>query len=385
MRIGMFVDMYLPHVSGVTNHIRLYRAELERQGHEVTVFTYGNTDYRDLEPRVIRSPALPYGSTGWNVPVMLSREAEDALDHLDIAHAHHPFASCLAALRCRSRTGAPVVFTNHTRYDLYSDTYAAWIPAPIRYEGIKRYLAWLSERVNLTISPSAQLAGWLLECGVNPDKLISMPNAIDTCAFARPAASSDRSRLGLPDDAFAVCYVGRLAREKNVALLLEAFARAAVRDSRLVLVLVGDGPARGECERIASAAGIVDRVRFLGLTPYETVPGILHECDVFATASVSEMYPLVVVEACAAGLPVLGVESPGVSEIVTHDTSGLLCSADPQEFAEQILRAASEPGLMARLRTGAADVALTHDITPSTARLIESYERLLASAALRSA
>jgi len=129
----------------------------------------------------------------------------------------------------------------------------------------------------------------------------------------------------------------------------------------------------------ASAAGLGDRVRFLGAMPYEDVPRILHECDVFATASESEMYPLVVVEACAAGLPVLGVESPGVGEIITSGASGLLCQPNPQEFADQILRAASDATLMARLRAGAAEVASSHDIAPSSARLIETYEDLIAT------
>lgn len=378
MRIGMFADMYLPHVSGVTNHIRLYKAELERQGHEVTVFTYGNREYADAEPRVIRSPALPYGTTGWNVPGRLSREAEAAMRHLDIAHAHHPFASCLTALRCRSQSGIPVVFTNHTRYDLYSDTYAAWIPTPIRRGSITWYLAWLSQRVSLTISPSSQVAAWLAECGVNARRLVSMPNAIDTHAFASSERAVKRSSLGLADDAFVVCYVGRLAHEKSVGLLLDAFARAAGRHDDLALVMVGDGPARGECERLIAEAKLGDRVRLLGLTPYEDVAPILHACDVFATASQTEMYPLVVVEACAAGLPVLGIASPGVGEIITDGVSGLLSAPDPREFAELIERAATDAALVSRLREGASRVARHHDIESSAARLVGTYERLIA-------
>ncbi len=377
----MFADMYLPHVSGVTNHIRLNKAELERQGHEVTVFTYGNREYEDSEPRVIRSPALPYGATGWNVPGRLSREAEEAMQHLDIAHAHHPFASCLTALRCRSQSGIPVVFTNHTRYDLYSDTYAAWIPAPIRHGSIKWYLAWLSERVSLTISPSSQVAAWLAECGVNAQRLVAMPNAIDTRAFGSTAVVVDRSSLGLADDAFVVCYVGRLAHEKSVGLLLEAFTRAARHNDDLALVMVGDGPARSECERLIADAQLGDRVRLLGLMPYEDVAPVLHACDVFATASQTEMYPLVVVEACAAGLPVLGIASPGVGEIITDGVSGLLVSPNPSEFAEVIERAAGDPALMDRLREGASHVALHHDIESGAARLIETYEGLIAAGA----
>jgi len=369
MRIGMFADMYLPHVSGVTNHIRLYRAELERQGHEVLVFTWGDGDHVSDDPGVLRSPSMPYGNPGWNVPLGV------AMAGLDIAHAHHPFASCLAALQLRSRS-VPVVFTNHTRYDLYSDTYASWIPGPVRHGAIRRYLMWLNRRVSLTISPSADVAEWLAGYGATPDKLLAFPNAIDTNAFAHPLMARTKADLGLPEDAFALCYVGRIAHEKNIALLLDAFALAAEKDTRLALVLVGDGPARAECERTADEAGLADRVRFVGMTPYEDVPSILAACDAFATASVSEMYPLVVVEACAAGLPVVGVRSPGVGEIVTHDQSGLLAAESASELASAMLAIASDAQLADRLRDGARRVADQHDIGASTRRLVDVYERL---------
>jgi len=376
MRIGMFADMYLPHVSGVTNHIRLYRAELERQGHEVLVFTWGDADHVSDDPGVLRSPSMPYGNTGWNVPLGVSREAHDAMAGLDIAHAHHPFASCLAALRLSSRSTIPVVFTNHTRYDLYSDTYASWIPGPVRHGAIRRYLMWLNRRVSLTISPSADVAEWLAGYGATPDKLLAFPNAIDTNAFAHPATTLTKADLGLAEDAFVLCYVGRIAHEKNIALLLDAFALAANKDARLALVLVGDGPARAECERTAGDAGLADRVRFTGMTPYEDVPSVLAACDAFATASVSEMYPLVVVEACAAGLPVVGVRSPGVGEIVTHDRSGLLAAENASELASAMLTIASDAGRAERLRHGALQVAGEHDIGASTKRLVAVYERL---------
>jgi len=380
MRIGMFADMFLPHVSGVTNHIRLYRAELERQGHEVLVFTWGDRDYKHDDARVFRSPALPWGKTGWNWPLGLSRDAREAMSTLDIAHAHHPFVSCLAPMRLHSRGGVPLVFTNHTRYDLYSDTYVSWLPHAVRHGAVRRYLMWLNRHVSLTISPSADVAEWLAGYGALPEKLLVFHNAIDTEQFAHPEAARTKAELGLEEDAFALAYVGRIAHEKNVALLLDAFARAASTDSRLALVLVGDGPARGLCERKAAQAGLSARVRFLGMTPYEDVPGVLAACDAFVTASVSEMYPLVVVEAAAAGLPVIGVRSPGVSEIVTDGVSGLLTPEDSDALAAAMCTVSADAKLAERLRTGCAKIASTHDIKASTRELVAVYEKLLARA-----
>jgi hypothetical protein len=229
---------------------------------------------------------------------------------------------------------------------------------------------WLNRRVSLTISPSADVAEWLADYGATAEKVLVFPNAIDVEPFAQPWSPKSKADLGLASDSFALCYVGRIAHEKNVALLLDAFARAASRDSRLALVLVGDGPARAECERAARAAGIAERVRFTGMVPYERVPDVLVACDAFATASVSEMYPLVVVEGCAAGLPVIGVRSPGVREIVSAGESGLLTAEEPE--SSQRAMPESRATICAPLPSaGCARWRATRDRS-STARLIAS-------------
>jgi len=390
----MFCDMYLPHVSGVTNHIRLYSDALQALGHEVTIFTYGTDDSTAptdaSEParpaenggdsvRVLRSPALAWGDTGWNFPMGVSAEARGALCALDIAHAHHPFASCLVPLRHCAPAGVPVVFTNHTRYDLYSDTYVGWMPRELRHEAIRRYLGRLNARVSLTISPSQEIAEWLKGYGVSPDRLLVFPNGIDTSAFEHPAFPRSKRELGLEDDAFVLCYVGRVAHEKNVAELLQAFGRALADDPRLALVMVGDGPARSECERLIEEAGMSERVRMLGALPYQDVPDVLAACDAFITASVSEVYPLVVVEACASGLPVIGVRSPGVGEIVADEDSGLLTDS-PEELSGAIRRLAADAALHAHLSEGATRVARAHEIGQSARRLAAVYERLISQA-----
>jgi 1,2-diacylglycerol 3-alpha-glucosyltransferase len=124
--------MYKPHISGVTNCIDLLKKQFESLGHEVWVFTFGNLDYEDTEPNVVRSPALAWGDTGWQAGLRLSGEAREIIPTLDIAHVHHPFLSGRVALKQCKPHGIPVVSTNHTRYDLYSDSYAAYVPRSIR-------------------------------------------------------------------------------------------------------------------------------------------------------------------------------------------------------------------------------------------------------------
>ncbi|HSK47319.1 MAG TPA: glycosyltransferase [Coriobacteriia bacterium] len=384
MHIGMFCDMYMPHVSGVTNHIRLYSAALQQLGHEVTVFTYGDRSEADNGCRVVRSPALPWGDTGWNFPLGLSSEATSAMSTLDVAHAHHPFASCLTPLKHCAPRGVPVVFTNHTRYDLYAETYVSWIPVRLRQGAITRYLTHLNSRVSMTICPSAELVSWLAGYGVNREKLTVFPNGIDTRPFQQPNTRRSKSDFGLSDEDFLLCYVGRVAHEKNVTLLLDAFTSAVGRNPRLSLLVVGDGPTRAESERMISERGLAGRVVFTGLMPYEDVPGVLAAADAFVSASVSEVYPLVVVEACAAGLPVIGVRSPGVGEIVSTGDSGLLTAENTESLSAAMVSLSTDARLHARLREGALDVAVAHEITASAGRLADLYARLVDSADLNS-
>ncbi|HSK48095.1 MAG TPA: glycosyltransferase, partial [Coriobacteriia bacterium] len=113
--------------------------------------------------------------------------------------------------------------------------------------------------------------------------------------------------------------------------------------------------------------------------PYEDVPGVLAAADAFVSASVSEVYPLVVVEACAAGLPVIGVRSPGVGEIVSSGEAGLLTAENTESLSAAMVSLSTDARLHARLREGALDVADAHEITASAGRLADLYARLVDS------
>lgn len=376
MRIGMFADMYMPHVSGVTNHILLTKRELERRGHDVYVLTFGNLGYHDAEENVVRSPGIPWGRTGWQASFALSREATQLARTLDIAHAHHPFQSARLALRTCEPAGVPVVITNHTRYDLYSDAYAGFVPREARMAYLRASLRGVYERASAVIAPSPGIVEWLRDFGVT-DAAVLLENGIDTQPFANPSQPRTRGELGLADDAVVFCYLGRLGPEKNLPLLADAFVLAAQRDPHVALLLVGDGPSRPLLTERLWAHGLSDRVHFAGATPYAQVPDFLAAADVFVTASVSEVHPLVVLEAMAAGLPAIGVDSPGISDIIEDGSCGLLCeAATAEEIARQMLALAGDDALRRSMATAARARAARNDITVAVDTLEELYERV---------
>ncbi len=196
MRIGFFADMYLPHISGVTNHISLYKRRFEDLGHEVFVFTFGDLDYADAEPNVVRSPGMPWGETGWRFALSLSPEARRLAETLDIIHVHHPFQSGRLAAPIAKRHDIPLVFTNHTRYDLYSDAYAAFVPSAVRYAFLRASLGGFLHRCDLVVAPAASIAEWLREF-TGFDGATVVPNGVDTSAFAHPARTRRPRRARL--------------------------------------------------------------------------------------------------------------------------------------------------------------------------------------------
>ncbi len=131
MRIGMMADVYKPHVSGITHYIDLNKRYLEKAGHEVYVFTFGDQNYKDDDPRVIRSPGLPLVDTGYYLSFRYNRGAKKLLQTMDVVHVHHPFLSGRLALRYCEPVRIPIIFTNHTRYDLYAQAYFPILPEEI--------------------------------------------------------------------------------------------------------------------------------------------------------------------------------------------------------------------------------------------------------------
>ena len=374
----MFADMYKPHISGVTNYISMYKTRFEQLGHEVYVFTYGNRSYTDEEVNVVRSPAIAWGDTGWQMGLALSDEARRLIPTMDVAHVHHPFLSGRVATRACRAHNIPVAFTNHTRYDLYADEYAAFMPRGVRMAFLKSYLGAFAKKVDMYLAPSAGIIEWLYEMGIEENILLHN-NVIDTSAFLRPENPRHRAEFGWTADEIVFCHLGRFGAEKNIDVLLESYVMLAQQEPRARLLLIGDGPKRAEMEERLRACGLIGSVHFAGSTPYAEVPGLLGIADVFVTASVSETFPLVLMEAAAAGLALVGVSSPGVSDIIIDGETGFLATNSAADLAEKLGRLASDDSLRQRMKAAARQSAERFDIKPMADKLLSHYEAHIAS------
>jgi len=375
MRIGMMLDMYTPHISGVTNYVRLNKRALEAAGHEVCVFTFGGDAHGADEPGVYRSPGVPVAESGFYLGFRYRRAARQRLQEMDIVHVHHPFLSGSLAIRyCRHRQ-IPIVFTNHTRYDLYAQVYLPMIPDPLSRAFLQAYMPTFCREIDLTIAPSPGILTVLRELGVDaPIEVV--PNGVDLTPFQAPQPVP-RESLGLRQGDLGLIYVGRLGQEKNLTFLLRALAGVRAASPNVRLVLVGGGPEEDNLRGLAHGLGLGDSVHFTGRVDYERVPGLLAACDAFVTASVSEVHPLSVIEAMASRLPVVGIDAPGVSDTVTDGVDGFLAPNDLAAYTAKLTRLVREPDLRRRMGEAARRTAETYEIGRTSARVEALYRSLV--------
>jgi 1,2-diacylglycerol 3-alpha-glucosyltransferase len=374
MRIGMMTDTYKPYVSGITNYIDLNKRYLEEAGHEVYVFTFSEPDHVDDESRVIRSPGLPLADTGFFLSLRYSRQAKKLLQSMDVVHVHHPFLSGRLALHYCRPAQIPVIFTNHTRYDLYAQAYLPMLPEEVSEGLLQAYMPSFCEAVNLVISPSPGMEKILRELEVESHIEI-VPNGVELKRFFQ-AEPLSRADYGFKEDDILLIYTGRLGPEKNLDFLLQAFAGVtqAVEDVRLLLV--GDGPLKEDLKELARELRITNSIQFTGLIPYDNMPGYLAMCDAFVTASVTEVHPLSVIEAMGAGLPVMGIHSPGVGDTVENGVTGFLSTADLPAFTAKLTRLCLQAQLRHKMGLAAREASNQYAIERTTQMMLRHYERL---------
>jgi len=376
MRIGQLSEVYRPVINGVTNCISLHKRVLESWGHKVFVFTLGDEDYEDDELHVIRSPAIPLSDTGYHLSFRFSRRARRKIKTMDVLHVHHPFISGRQAVSLGKRYDIPVVFTNHTRYHVQARYYIPFMPEGLSRTFLEAYLPHFTDQCDLVVVPSRGIEQVLRELGVTC-RIEVIPNGVDVAQFQHPSAPLSRDNLGLSRQATVAITVGRLGPEKNLPLLLRGFMRVADEVSDLHLVVIGCGSEEEHLQEMARFRGLGSRLHLVGEVPYEQVPNWLAMADFFAFASVSESHPLVVLEALAAGLPVLAVPCPGVEDTIVDGHNGLLSLESANIFATKMRRLATEPDLRARLAAGARETCGQYDIHRTSAMLLAHYERLV--------
>ncbi len=254
--------------------------------------------------------------------VLADRLKRDRIDHL---HNHIAKASCTVAMLASELSGIPYSFTIHGP-DIFFE------PAHWRIDektARARFVACISDYCRSQLMCFADAAHWdklhVIHCGIEPERYETAPH---------------RGQVLL--------FVGRLAAVKGVPILLDAVARLAPRYPGLRLALIGDGPDRAALEERARPLG--EQVVFLGYQSQDAVAEALSQTDVFVLPSFAEGVPVVLMEAMAAGVPVIATQIAGIPELVSHWESGVLVPPGDvhalTEAIEQMLGSADQRRVM---------------------------------------
>lgn len=348
MKILLTTDTWTPTVNGVVTSTVNLRAELTARGHDVRVLTLAGGCHTQQADGVTflgsLDAGLIYPGARLRAPALDNALQELIAWQPDVVHSQCEFSTFAPARRIARACGAPLIHTYHTVYEDYTHYFS-----PSRRMG--RRLAALFTRAvcasaDAVIAPTPKIQRLLRSYGVQcPVRVI--PTGLDLRRFTAAPDPALRTSLGLPDRGPVLLYLGRLAKEKNIAELI-----AAMPDiPGAALLIVGDGPERPALEAQAEALGLAGRVIFAGMVPPAQVPRYYALADAFVSASTSEAQGLTYIEALAAGLPLLCRADPCVEALIRPGEGGwvyhsareftALARALPTGAAAQSLRQAA--------------------------------------------
>lgn len=366
MRVGLFTECYRPIRNGIVASIDALARSLEECGHDAIVVTPEMPAYRDTSRGVVRVPSLPLPTrTAYRLTVpYLPR----TIGELSIVHAHSPFVTGWLGLRAARRARVPFVFTYHTQLEAY----VHYVPfesnaTRVAATQLTRTFANVADAV---IVPTRAMEARLRTMGVRA-RIEIVPSGIDAEFFARGERRADvRARFGAGAATKLVLAVGRLGREKNIELALDAFARVAESGARFAIV--GEGPHRGALERRALRLGIAERTIFAGEFAREDLPDVYASADAFVFTSSSDTQGLVLVEALAAGAAVIAVDTPQTRDVI--GAGGLICADDATALARalDVVLGGARPD-----RARGAAIARTYDRRAIGSRVISLYQSLV--------
>jgi glycosyltransferase involved in cell wall biosynthesis len=369
VRIAVFSEVYWPMVSGVGVTLLRLTDALQARGHAVRVYsaTYPLPDGVPDRSEVHRSPSVPfflYPDVQWGFPRL--REVVDDLAAFqpDVVHVATEFSLGIAGLKAARQLDLPLIASAHTDYDQYATRYG--VPWALRAGW--HYLRWFYGQAHRVLCPSRIYEQAVHTHGVTHTGIWS--RGVDPEVFA-PRFRSERYRaaLGLEPDDLLVTYIGRIAREKNLGLLLEAWETLAPERGAARLALVGRGPLEDDLRRRD-----IPGVHVPGLLSGAELSAAYASADVFAFPSSTETFGNSLLDAMGSGLPSLVAAAGGVLEFVEHGENAWLVEPNSASaIAEGLRRLLFDPALRQRLSAGALRTACARDWDSVYDQLLEDY------------
>lgn len=392
-RVLFLTESFHPTLGGGEGHIRALASRLVALGEPCTVVTRrAEPDWSRVDDvdgiRVLRVGSPGPGRTGKfrMVPsalLALLRERR----RFDVLVVRGTRVLGLPGLLAARLLGKPVVLQPELLGEMSGRVYtwgkpieeSPWVHL-VRV-AVRIRNAWLAD-AEAFVAMSREIAEELAQAGAGA-RTVLLPHGVDLSRFLPPAPerrAAERRRLGLPDDAYVIAYVGRLLRGKGLETLLAAFSGVAQRDARARLLLVGSGAGvslsvEDDLRRAVGEGGLADRVQFTGRV--DDVEAHLAAADVFAFPSEFEALGIALVEAAACGLPAAASRTGGIVDVVEDGRSGLLVPPGDSTALAEALERLRDAELRRRMGERASRVARSRfDLAASVVRYRALFREL---------
>ena len=378
MHTLMISDVYFPRINGVSTSIETFRHSLAKHAVTTTLiapaYPAGDATH---ESAVLRIPShyLPIDPED---RIMQRRHIRALLPRLrdnppDLIHAQTPFIAHYAGLDLAQALGVPCVATYHTFFEEYLYHYIRYAPRRWMRALARHFSRRQCNALDAVIVPSSAMRDTLTGYGVTTP-LHVLPTGIPCSGFHGGDGKLFRARYGIDASRKLLLFVGRVAKEKNIELLLEATARLRHAHPDVLLIVTGEGPALASLQALSSRLGIDDNVRFLG---YLERHRELHDCyraaDLFVFASRTETQGLVLLEAMAMGIPAVALARMGTCDIVNPEQGCRIAPDSAEGFAAVVDGLLGDAPLRHRLALEAHAYARTWSADAMGGRLAALY------------
>ncbi|MCB4999644.1 glycosyltransferase family 4 protein [Streptococcus mutans] len=344
MHVGLFTDTYLPQISGVATSIKTLKEELEKQGHEVYIFTTTDKHVKRYEdPTIIRLPSVPFISfTDRRIVYRgLFESYKIAKTYkLDIIHTQTEFSLGILGKMVGKALRIPVIHTYHTQYEDYVRYIANG--KLIRPSMVKYIVRGFLNDLDGVICPSRIALNLLDGYSVKIPKRI-IPTGIDLREYERPDISQEdiaklREKWAIASDETVLLSLSRVSYEKNIQALLANMPKILSNNPKVKLLIVGDGPYLEELKEQAQDLAVMDNVIFTGMVSHNETALYYKAADFFISASTSETQGLTYAESLASGKPIIAQSNPYLDDLITDKMFGTLYQTE-SDLADTVLNA----------------------------------------------
>jgi glycosyltransferase involved in cell wall biosynthesis len=378
MRVLMVSDVYFPRVNGVSTSIETFRRTLAAQGVEVRLVVPRYGDEADA-PGIVRVAGRPVPGdredrlVGWRA---MHQAVLAAAEDCDLIHVQTPFVAHYAGLKAGRTLGRPVVATYHTLFEEYLQHYAKPIPPSWLRGQARAFSRRQCNQLDAVIVPSTAMRQRLETYGVTSPMHV-LPTGIPMAQFAAGNRLRFRQKFGIGESRPLALLVGRVAHEKNIGFLLEALVQTRQIRPDALLVIAGEGPAMADLKAQTKALGLDDAVRFIGyLDRQQALPDCYAAADVFVFASRTETQGLVLLEAMAAGVPVIALSAMGTTDILAPGRGAFSPPDDARAFGEVLGQFLKHPDSWRHLAAEAPVYAQEWSDVAMAERLARLYREL---------